>query len=80
MSKVEILKELKNPNIIEYCGYFLRAGFGNRGRIEDSEGQSNKLDQLIDEQNNSSKANQNILAGKLSTYRVIEFADGGDMQ
>jgi hypothetical protein len=49
MSEVEILKELKNPNIIEYCGHFLGADFGNRGRIEDSDSQSNKLDELIDE-------------------------------
>jgi hypothetical protein len=29
MQEVEILKELKHPNIIEYCGYFTGYDFGN---------------------------------------------------
>jgi hypothetical protein len=28
MQEVEILKELKHPNIIEYCGYFVGQDFG----------------------------------------------------
>jgi hypothetical protein len=30
MQEVEILKELKHPNIIEYCGYFIGLDFGNK--------------------------------------------------
>jgi serine/threonine protein kinase len=29
MSEVEILKDLKHPNIIEYCGYFVGFDFGS---------------------------------------------------
>ena len=29
MQEVEILKELKHPNIIEYCGYFTGVYFGH---------------------------------------------------
>lgn len=47
MQEVEILKELKHPNIIEYFGYFLGPDFGNRVEFEDINSQSKGKDQLI---------------------------------
>lgn len=34
MQEVEILKELKHPNIIEYCGYFMGLDFGNSNILD----------------------------------------------
>jgi hypothetical protein len=47
MQEVEILNELKHPNIIEYFGYFLGPDFGNRVGFEDINSQSKGLDQHI---------------------------------
>ena len=47
MQEVEMLKELKHPNIIEYFCYFLGPDFGNRVGFEDINSQSKGLDQHI---------------------------------
>lgn len=76
MQEVEILKELKHPNIIEYCGYFTGPDFGARSAILQAD--------MAEEDNCElgSPLRQKVKAGLKGEclHIMMEFADGGDVQ
>ncbi len=71
MQEVEILKELKHPNIIEYCGYFTGYDFGN-SLLTSSQAQ-------IDDDGQEPCEEVLFWWKGMCLHIIMEFADGGDV-